>query len=81
MNSLNISSAEGVCPNCSGVLKYESPNHYRCKLCHNGYREEIHCLECNDIVKTVSGCGAVNFICPVHGLISSKSVIFYYFAN
>lgn len=72
---------EGQCPHCDSTMKYASTNHYHCEPCQHTYLEQAYCAICNNQLKIIKGCGAINYLCHTDGLISSKKVQFHYIAK
>lgn len=68
----------GICPACLQKMVLLRPQHYRCDICKNEYQEQYICPTCEQIAKTISGCGAINYLCKTDGLISSRKIKYHY---
>lgn len=75
------SGKEGVCPKCHNKMSVLSPQHYDCSSCKTHYLEQYICPICQQNLQMIKGCGAINYICPTDGLISSSKVIFHYLSE
>ncbi|MDF7670580.1 zinc-ribbon domain-containing protein [Orbaceae bacterium ESL0721] len=70
--------SSGVCSYCHHKMDIVSPQHYYCNYCQQNYIEQYNCPICHNSLQLIQGCGAVNYLCPVDGLISSKKIIIHY---
>ncbi|MFQ1017604.1 MULTISPECIES: YfgJ family double zinc ribbon protein [unclassified Gilliamella] len=75
---INDSGKEGLCPKCHHKMSVVSPQNFNCPHCKQHYLEQYICPTCLQKAQMIKGCGAVNYICPTDGLISSSKVIFHY---
>ncbi len=73
-----MNQTEAICPQCHTKMTSDSPLHYHCESCGQYYNEQFICPFCEQNVQMVKGCGAINYICPKDGLVSSSKVIFHY---
>ena len=62
-----------ICSHCHSALTGE-PDDLHCPQCHGRYRNTAHCPECQAILQVLKACGAVDFFCQQHGMISSSRV-------
>lgn len=74
----NHLQTEGICPKCHQNMERKSSNDCYCKTCQISYRESYQCPTCNSTLNQIKGCGAINYLCPNDGLVSSSKVVFHY---
>ncbi len=63
-----------ICSHCQSGLTGEQDD-LHCPVCHIRYRNTACCPECLAILQVLKACGAVDFFCQQHGLISSSRVV------
>lgn len=73
-----VQNREGECPVCHCKMEHASPHSYYCKTCQQKYEETYFCPNCERQLEQIKGCGSINYLCKVDGLISSSKVKFYY---
>lgn len=65
-----------ICSHCQSALSGEQSDVY-CPQCHTRYRMTAYCPECQAGLQVLRACGAADFFCQQHGLISSSRVIWH----
>ncbi|MEH2922377.1 zinc ribbon domain-containing protein [Samsonia erythrinae] len=69
---------EACCPDCHHVMVWQSESVYLCTLCQIRYKREERCPECNHLLQELKACGAVDYFCQQHGMISKRRVVLRY---
>ncbi|WP_087489279.1 YfgJ family double zinc ribbon protein [Tatumella citrea] len=63
-----------ICSHCQSTLTGEQ-DEIQCPKCHTCYRNTAYCPDCQTTLQVLKACGAVDFFCQQHGLISSSRVV------
>ncbi len=63
------------CASCQQPLTC-SENGFICHHCGRQYARRACCPTCRQPLEVLKACGAVDYFCQTHGLISSRKVLF-----
>lgn len=66
------------CPDCHHVMLWQSDGSFQCGECQQCYLREATCPECKHLLQELKACGAVDYFCQQHGMISKRQVVFSY---
>ncbi|KHN49856.1 zinc ribbon domain-containing protein [Pectobacterium fontis] len=66
------------CPDCHHVMLWQPDGLFRCEECQQHYQREAVCPECKHLLQELKACGAVDYFCQQHGMISRRQVVFSY---
>jgi hypothetical protein len=66
------------CPECSAKLIMADDHYHDCASCQLRFIEQICCPHCQKAVDCIKGCGAINYLCRQHGLISKHKIEYHY---
>ncbi|MEI7408275.1 zinc ribbon domain-containing protein [Pectobacterium aroidearum] len=69
---------DALCPDCHHVMLWQSDDSFLCKDCQQHYLRKASCPECNHLLQELKACGAVDYFCQQHGMISKRRVAFSY---
>ncbi|ASN84645.1 hypothetical protein F9U42_01185 [Pectobacterium versatile] len=69
---------EANCLNCGHPLAWKSGARFQCTACQQDYLREAACPECKHSLQELKACGAVDYFCQQHGMISKRRVVFSY---
>lgn len=69
---------DAMCPHCNNLLVWQDGDTFQCSACRQRYRREACCPECKHLLDVLRACGAVDYLCRQHGLISKKRVLLNY---
>lgn len=63
------------CPRCQHSLTLTQRTFF-CPQCATHYPAQACCPQCQQPVEVLKACGAVDYFCQQHGLLSKSAVIF-----
>ncbi|PIJ52305.1 hypothetical protein BL250_00020 [Erwinia sp. OLTSP20] len=63
-----------LCPDDKQLLD-ESAGGFDCPACGRHFGSQLRCPECAEPLEVLKACGAVDYFCRQHGLISRSRVI------
>ena len=63
-----------LCCHCQSELTTQGEA-LHCPQCGIGFRKVAYCPECRTPLQVLKACGAVDFFCQQHGLLSSSRVL------
>ncbi|UYA61410.1 zinc ribbon domain-containing protein [Pectobacterium colocasium] len=66
------------CPDCHHMMLWQPDGSFRCEECQQRYLREAVCPECKHLLQELKACGAVDYFCQQHGMISKRRVVFSY---
>jgi hypothetical protein len=69
---------KGQCPECKVRLIRAESHYCDCPSCQQRFIEQRCCPHCQKMVDCIKGCGAVNYLCRQHGLISKHNIEYHY---
>ncbi|MFC3396397.1 zinc ribbon domain-containing protein [Brenneria rubrifaciens] len=69
---------DAICPRCDSAMNWQHGNTFQCAVCRQRYLREANCPDCQHALQVLTACGAVDYLCQQHGLISKKRVLFSY---
>lgn len=69
---------DAMCPHCNRIMNWQNGDTFQCSACQRRYLREATCPECKHSLQVLKACGAVDYLCQQHGLISKKRVLFSY---
>ncbi|BES85709.1 zinc ribbon domain-containing protein [Pectobacterium araliae] len=67
-----------LCPDCQHSLVWQPDGSFLCEHCLQHYQREARCPECKHSLQELKACGAVDYFCQQHGMISKRRVVFSY---
>ncbi|QQG29745.1 zinc ribbon domain-containing protein [Pectobacterium carotovorum] len=69
---------DALCPDCHHAMMWQPDGSFLCEGCQQDYLREAACPECKHSLQELKACGAVDYFCQQHGMISKRRVAFSY---
>ncbi|AOR62054.1 zinc ribbon domain-containing protein [Pectobacterium wasabiae] len=69
---------DAICPHCHSVMDWQTGNTFQCVACQQHYQRKAACPECNHSLQELKACGAVDYFCQQHGMVSKRRIVFSY---
>lgn len=66
---------ENICVHCQSRLT-EQADQFFCPQCETGYHKQARCPQCGLPPEVLKACGAVDYFCRRHGLLSKSQILF-----
>ncbi|RYC42722.1 zinc ribbon domain-containing protein [Pectobacterium zantedeschiae] len=67
-----------LCPDCHSTMTWQTDGSFLCAACQQHYLRDAECPECKHLLQELKACGAVDYFCQQHGMISKRRVVFRY---